>query len=311
MVWVYVLFILGIIIIVKGGDIFVDSAGWIARVSGIPQFIIGATIVSVATTLPELITSAIAAKSGMADMAIGNAVGSVTANTGLIMAIGLVFMPSEIKRKTFVPKAALLILVIASLWLLSRGDLSYTEGIILFIIFFVFIFENIYAGKSDSEKGEKVSYTSGEFVKNIFLFALGGAAIYFGSDLLVDNGQKIAQNLGISERIISITIIAVGTSLPELVTTITAITKKQSSLSVGNIIGANIIDTALILPVCSLISGGTLPVSEATLSVDIPVCLLCALIAVIPPVIGKRFYRAQGVILILVYILYLVYSCMM
>ena len=308
---IILLFILGLVFIIKGGDWFVDAAGWIAEVSGIPRFIVGATIVSLAPTLPELFVSCIAASKGQADMAIGNAIGSVTANTGLIMALSMVFLPSALKRKDYLFKSVLLMGTVALLWLLcSDGTLPLARGVIMFVVFAVFIWENVRAAKKSSEN-ETVSKPTRETVlRHILLFVLGAAGIVIGSNLLVDNGTLLAQRLGVPENVIALTAVAIGTSLPELVTAITSIVKKEASLSVGNVIGANLIDTALILPVCSLISGGTLHVSPATVRIDMPVCLAVTMIALIPALISQRFRRWQGVVLIAIYVAYLLVVCL-
>ena len=311
---IILLFVLGLVLIIKGGDWFVDAAGWIAEVSGIPRFIVGATIVSVATTLPELFVSSIAASKGQAEMAIGNAIGSVTANTALIMALSMVFMHVTFKRKDYLFKSVLLMGTVALLWLLcSDGTLPVARGVIMFVVFALFIWENVKAAKKEDanepeEKPEKP--TRQTVLKNIVLFVLGAAGVVVGSNLLVDNGTLLAQRLGIPENVIALTAVAIGTSLPELVTAITSIVKKEASLSVGNVIGANIIDTALILPVCSLISGGTLQVAASTVRVDMPVCLAVTMIALIPALISQRFRRWQGILLIGIYIAYLAVVCL-
>jgi len=310
------LLVLGIILIVKGGDVFVDAATWMAEVSGIPKFIIGATVVSVATTLPELFVSVIAASQGKVDMSIGNAVGSVTANIGLIMALSLIFIPMAIKRKDYAVKvslmmgAALLLVVFG-----SGGSFGIVPSVLFICLFAVNVAENIISAKramgtpdpkDTSELDDSLNTTRRTVAVNIAKFILGAAAIVWGADLLVDNGSKLATIMGVPERIISVTIIAIGTSLPELVTTVTAIIKKQGNLSVGNIIGANIIDLTLIMPVCALVSGGALPVTRQVGSVDLPACLVVGAIAVIPTMISKKFSRWQGFVLIAVYIAYVV-----
>ena len=311
---IILLFVLGLALIIKGGDWFVDAAGWIAEVSGIPRFIVGATIVSVATTLPELLVSSIAASKGQAEMAIGNAIGSVTVNTALIMALSMVFLPVTLKRKDYLFKSVLLMGAVALLWALcGDGTLPVARGVVMFAIFALFIWENIRAAKrqdeySTDEKPEKP--TRQTVLKNIALFVLGAAGIVIGSDLLVDNGTLLAQRLGVPENVVALTAVAIGTSLPELVTAITSIVKKEASLSVGNVIGANIIDTALILPVCSVISGGTLQVAASTIRVDMPVCLAVTMIALIPALISQRFRRWQGILLIGIYIAYLAVVCL-
>ncbi len=306
---VFVLFAIGLLLIIKGGDYFVDAASWIAEVSGIPKFIIGATVVSIATTLPELIVSAIAAFEGKPDMAIGNAIGSVTANTGLIMAISIVCIPAAIRRSAYLVKSLLLILAVAGMWIFSlSGQLSPIGCVALIIIFAVFIYENIQSAKKGASSERTKVQGKREVWINLIKFIGGCAGIVIGANLLVDNGSTIAAMIGIPESVIAVTMIAIGTSLPELVTTITAIVKKQSALSVGNIIGANIIDTTLILPVCAVISGQTLPMSAQTFYVDLPICLLVIIIMLVPALIQKKFSRWQGITSLLVYLSYLAYT---
>ncbi len=311
MAWLVIGFIIGVILIVKGGDFFLDAAVWMAEVSGIPKFVIGATVVSLATTLPEIFVSSLAAAQGKVDMAIGNAVGSVTVNTGLIMAIGILFMPMIVKRKDFMPKGILLIVAIASLWILSfSGKLTVVKSLVLLAIFACFIYENLRSSKrAELHALERKTITKREAGINIFKFIVGTAGIVIGSNLLVNNGSDIALQIGIPEKIIGLTAIAIGTSLPELVTAITAIVKKESSISVGNIVGANIIDTALILPICTIISKGSIPVEAQALKVDLPVCLLIACIAVIPAILKEKFYKWQGILCIGIYVAYLSYLC--
>lgn len=326
-VWLYGGFLLGLLIIIKGGDFFVDAAVWIAKVFGIPTFVIGATIVSLATTLPEIVTSIIATMNGNTEYAAGaldsaasfyaiattNAIGSVTANTAMILSIGVLFIPMAIRRKDFLGKGLLLVSAVAILWLAplsSGGKVPVYAGILLFLIFALFIADNLRSasrGKSDqTEKAERPATDKKTVTVNIVKFILGTAGIVLGSVLLVDNGKAIAESWGISAEIIGITLIAIGTSLPELITTITAISKKESGLSVGNIIGANIIDTALIVPICSLISGGRLIVQPGVLMPDLPICFLCTLIAILPALIFKKFSKWQGAAGLLVYAVYLV-----
>lgn len=308
MIYVIIMFVLGLFFIVKGGDIFVDAATWIAEATGIPKFVIGATVVSFATTLPELLVSAIAAAKGQNDMAIGNAVGSVTANVGLIMSISILCMPAFVKRKEVAFKGCLMILAIAGLCFFSQSlSLSIGQSVILIAIFVVFMIENIITGKASiiDEDGDGKPDVNGKALSvNIFKFLIGALGIVVGADLLVDDGTIIARQLGVSEAIIGVTIIAVGTSLPELVTTITAIVKKQSELSIGNIIGANIIDLTLILPICAFISHGALPVGKQSAYLDMIVCLAVILIAIVPTIIFKKLSRWQGATMLIIYIGY-------
>lgn len=309
------LFAVGIVFVVKGGDFFVDAASWIAEVSGIPKLIIGATIVSVATTLPEMLVSVMAALQGKVDMSIGNAVGSVTANIGLIMALALIFMPGVIKRKDYLIKSILmlsaaLLIVLCGL----SGEISLLFSILLMVIFVIFLAENVTSAKrtmaeeKNEEKDESLKDRRTVII-NIIKFVVGTIGIVWGADLLVDNGSELARIIGISERIIGVTLVAVGTSLPELITTITAITKKQSALSVGNILGANIMDLTLIMPLSALISGQALPVAATSAMIDLPACMLVGLIAIIPAMIRSKFSRWQGFTLLGVYAAYVFITC--
>ena len=344
-VLMYGLFVIGLILIIKGGDWFVDSASWIAEVAGVPKFVIGATIVSIATTLPEMIVSILATAKGNVDMAAGNAIGSVTANTAMIMGLFIVCMPFAIKRKEFSPKALMMFAASAALVLgcifTVKENLTFegetnpyyrltTIGVIVLIIIFVaFFIENFVSMKKNSTQIEpspdniglqpedgiiptKEKATSKDWVKNIAFFLVGAAGTVIGAQLLVTYGTKIAESLNVPQRIISVIAIAIGTSLPELVTTITAIRKKAGSLSVGNILGANIIDLTLILPICSFVSmgkgTGALAVSAASVEIDMIVCLAAIAIAIIPTIISKKFHRWQGIVMLVGYISYVLYT---
>ena len=248
------------------------------------------------------------------DMAVGNAVGSVTANIGLILAIALLFMSGPINRKDYLIKS---ILMLSAAGIIACcgffGEVNIILSIVLVLIFVGFIIENVFSatqsmkleGEGDKQPVPKDKKT---IITNIIKFILGAVGIVWGADLLVDNATEIAKWIGVSERIISVTIVAVGTSLPELVTTITAIVKKESSLSAGNIIGANIIDLTLIMPLCSLVSGMALPIAS-TAYVDLVSCLVVGSIALIPALILKKFQKWQGYALLGVYVIYLVITC--
>lgn len=310
--WIVLLFAAGLVCIIKGGDLFVDAAGWIAEASGIPKFIIGATIVSFATTLPEMLVSVFAALEGNADIAVGNAVGSVTANTGLIMCLSLVCMTCLMERRQFGVKACLLLAAILSLFGFTRdGRLSVAEGLLVLVIFAGFLAESLISARREQgterkAEGERPAVSGKTVAGNIVKFVLGAAGIVLGAQLLIDNGSAIASLLGVPDAIIAATMIAIGTSLPELVTTLTAIRKKESSLSVGNIIGANIMDLTLILPLCSLILGKSLPVQSQGMLLDIPACLIISAAVLIPALISGRFKRWTGFLAGGLYVAYLV-----
>ena len=310
-----VIFAVGLYLTIKGGDWFVDSASWFAEATGIPKFVVGATVVSFATTLPELLVSVRAAMNGSAQLAIGNAVGSVTANTTLIMGVSLVAMAGVVSRKSFSLKGGLFLGAVVGLTLLSLGrSLPMWSAFILWAIFIVFMVSNVIEGKKslaadagNGTEGALDAYEKSEIPSKILFFVLGTAAIVFGAEFLVSSGKTLAAGIGISEAIIGFTVIALGTSLPELVTTLTAIRKKENSLSVGNIIGANIIDTTLILPLCAVLGGEALPVAKINLVFDFPVCIAACALAVVPTIIQGRFKKWQGYALLSVYALYLIF----
>ena len=302
------LFIVGLVLIIKGGDWFVDSAAWFAEATGIPKFVVGATVVSFATTLPELLVSVRAAMNGSAQLAIGNAVGSVTANTTLIMGVSLVAMAGLVNRKEFAFKGGLFLASTVGLTVLSLGGwLPTWSAFVLWAIFLAFMISNVMEGKKNATIEKSESFDKKEVPSKILWFVIGTASIVFGAEFLVSSGKTLASGIGISETIIGFTVIALGTSLPELVTTLTAIRKKESSLSVGNIIGANIIDTTLILPLCAVINGKALPVDRVNLVFDFPVCIAACAVAVVPTIIQGKFKKWQGFALLAIYAFYMLF----
>lgn len=303
-----VCFILGLMLIIKGGDLFVDAAAWMAKVSGIPPVIVGATIVSLATTLPEIIVSLLAAGQGKADMAIGNAIGSVTANQGLILGISLLFAPLVIRRRDYALKGGLLLSAVACLLFFStHGTVSAVASMLLLSVFLLFMTDSIRSAKRSAHHDVlHLPVTPGDAANMLARFFLGTAGIIWGAHLLVKHGSILALKLGIPEAVVGVTLMAVGTSLPELVTAVTALTKDEASLSVGNIIGANLIDTTLILPLCALVSRAPLPFSTQSLLLDLPVCLLISAAALLPALVQGKFSRWQGALLLSLYLGYII-----
>ncbi len=334
-----ILIIVGLVLIIKGGDYFVDGASWLAEVSGIPKFIVGATIVSIATTLPEIVVSLISVKASP-DMAIGNAVGSVVFNSGVIMALALLAQPFVIKRKDYAFKGILLTAVMALLFGFSllglkggpittstNGDFSIIGATVLLVLFIVFIVENVISAKKSAlenvqlkqsdlkenlaetgEIEEKPVATKKSVAINLIKLIGGAIGIGGGAILLKDNAVKLCLTFGISEALIGVTILAIGTSLPELVTMIIAVKKGQASLSIGNIIGANTIDLAIILPISVFIVGGGLPVSFVHLFATMPVTLMIIAIGIIPTLISKKFSRWQGGLMMAIYLAYFTFN---
>jgi cation:H+ antiporter len=248
------------------------------------------------------------------DLAIGNGIGSVTANLGLIMGLSLVCMPSVMKRGSFAIKGILMTVAALGILLCSRTGTLLMPGVVLLVVLFVFyLVENVQQARlsreEENELSAPVSRDRATVLVNAAKFVFGAAGIVIGANLLVDNGSELALVIGVPEGVIAASMVAIGTSLPELVTTITAIAKKQANLSIGNILGANIIDLTVILPLSTLLSGQTLTVSQQSLVLDFPFCLLVCLVAIVPTLIRQRTSRLQGVVLLLIYGVYLYLLC--
>lgn len=300
------LFALGVALIVLGGDRFVDAAAWMAEASGIPKFIVGATVVSLATTLPEMMVSLIAAAEGRVDMAVGNAVGSVSANTGLILAVSVLCIPAAVRREEYFIKSLLLVAAAAVLLLAStEGVLQIWGSLLLVLLLAIFAAENLRVARLTTRSEPRTGPDPGGRNRHAAAFLLGAVGIVLGSHLLVGSGSAIAAALGVPEWVIAVTLVALGTSLPELITTLAAVAKRQPALSVGNILGANIIDLTLVLPLCSLVSGRALPLSPRAVTLDLPACLLLCAVGVLPMLVRQKFTRGQGLCLLGAYAGYL------
>lgn len=292
----------GIALVVKGGDLFVSGAVWIAEASGLPKFLVGATLVSLATTLPELLVSVMGAGKGQVDLAVGNAVGSVSANTGLILGLSALCLPTAAPRRSIGVQMLLMALAAAVLYLLCRdGSLGVGPGALLLGIFFLYLWDGVASARGEGPAPAAAGLRRRELPWQLLRFLLGLGGIVWGADLLIDSGSRLALRLGIPAGIIGVTLVAIGTSLPELVTTIAALTRGESALSVGNIIGANIIDLTLILPLCALLRGGSLPISPQGTALDLPACLALVLLAAVPALLSRRFSRLQGALLLAAY----------
>lgn len=305
------LFIIGLVCIVKGGDYFVDAASWFSEITGIPKLIVGATVVSFATTLPELLVSVTASIEGVNGIATGNAIGSVACNTGLIMGISILMMPVPIKLSGFLDKGILLIVSTMALTYFGMdGQLVATEAMVLFALLGLFFYFNVSgamaANSGKSKKDRKGISDKKDIYRNLIKFVVGVTGIVIGARLLVDNGEMIALAIGVPASVVGLTLVALGTSLPELVTTLTAISKKESNLSIGNILGANTIDITMILSTCALLSSDGLALTQSTVFMDLPVTLLLIIIAVIPPIFTKRLMRWQGGLMIAIYLVYVI-----
>lgn len=331
------LFIIGLALLIKGGDWFVDAATGIARRFKLPEILIGATVVSIGTTLPEVMVSAQGAIGGSGAMAYGNAIGSIICNTALIAAITIAIKPGKADRKSMIIPicfffgAAAFYVTIAY----TTGDFSRWVGIALLVVFVIYMVLTVLQMKKnpapEAEEGKEEetdeslsieeynSLTKGKkmlahitgkrntLVREIILLAVGAAVIAFGANLLVENGTIIAEKLGVPETVIALTFVALGTSLPELVTAITSLVKGHGSLSLGNIIGANLFNLVLVSGVAVAISPFPVPNASqlfghnASLVMDLPIMLGVMLILTVPALIRQKLSRVQGIVLLCIY----------
>ena len=317
------LFILGLILLIKGGDWFVDGSVDLAHRLKVPELIIGATVVSIGTTLPEVLVSATGAIEGHGGIAYGNAIGSVICNTALISALTFAIRPCKVDGASFrVP--VIFFFAAAAIYAGTAyisGEFTRWIGIVLLVIFAAYIGYTIWNGKKkgliggdaeaeDAEEKERPLWMS------LLMLAGGAACIAVGAKLLVDNGTKIAAALGVPESVIALTFVALGTSLPELVTAITALAKGHSALSLGNIAGANLFNLVLVSGIATAIRPfsiyelGSKMISNIPISliVDIPVMLFVMAFMTLPALKKGKLTRIQGIILLCVYAAFCVFQ---
>ena len=304
------LFAIGLILLIKGGDWFVDGATDIAEHFHVPELIIGATVVSLGTTLPEVMVSATSAISGHGEIAYGNAIGSIICNTALIAAITVAVRPAPVEPKTLVLPVGFFFAaaILYSLNAYATGYFGRPIGFVLLLILALYLVFTIRQGlKNPSPAAEEEKKQERSLTMSVLMLVVGAALIALGARLLVDNGTLIAQALGVPESVIALTFVALGTSLPELVTAITSLMKGHGSLSLGNVIGANILNLVLVSGVATVLKPFNIPQSNtlfginASLVLDIPLMLFVMAFLTIPALLTKKLHRSQGIILLCVY----------
>lgn len=300
------LLLVSLVMITKGADWFVESAVSISEKSGIPKIIIGATIVSFATTAPEFTVSAMAAYLDHVEMTIGNAVGSAICNTGLILGsiIAIRAIPIELhgftRKGAFMLGSALLLIVVA-----YDGVVSSFDGFLLLLVFVGFLYYNYRLQRSifDGNENVREKLPLSQMKKDIILFLTGAILVVIGSRILVDSGITIAEWLGVPEMIIALTLVALGTSLPELITAVSATLKGHQDISIGNILGANTMDIALILGVSAQIR--PLTILPQSLEYDFPFMILIMILLLVFGITGKKLSRWEGGLILGVYLGYI------
>jgi cation:H+ antiporter len=330
----------GLLLVVKGSDWFVGSAVWAAQAFRIPPLIIGATVVSICTTLPETFVSSAAALKGETVMAAGNALGSVGVNTGFILAILLFSSRPYIEnRREFLKNCLFLIILLMLLWVIGffLGTMGRPLAIGLIILFFLYIINNVLSARKlmdldirydivdeevvldhmdpSSDMPEGIAYDESEndfnvslqfMVGKTTLFFLGVAIVILGSNLMVDSGIRIASILGVPSFMIAVIFTSGGTSLPELITAVASVRKGVSSLGIGNIIGADILNIVQVLGISALIHPLSMAAEKSILTFQLPILLLMILsLATLCLLCKDRMSRWGGVWLFILYLIFL------
>ena len=322
------LFALGFIMLIKGGDWFVDGSVGIAHRFNLPELLIGATVVSIGTTLPEVMVSCQAALQGNSGISYGNAIGSIICNTSLIAAITVAGSPGPVNTKSlripagFFALAAVFYLAVA----LTAGRFERWQGFVFLAIFIVYMVVSTLQMKNspeapaaEADSGEEAGEKEGDpgsdsLMKDLLLLVVGAAVIAIGANLLVNNGTLIAQWLGVPDSVIGLTMIALGTSLPELITAVTSLMKGHGALSLGNVIGANLFNIVLVSGAAISLSPFSIP-AEKTIAginssfvVDLPVMAGVMLILCVPAFLRGKLSRWQGILLLCIYAAFTAYQ---
>ncbi len=304
------LFLVGFVLIIKGSDWFIDSTIWVAKVLKVPNIIIGATLVSICTTLPEAMVSGSSAIRGNTDIAFGNAVGSIACNTGFILALTIMLSKPLITDKKKLKETGIFLLaLIASLAGIGFffGVISRTTGFIFLGIMVLYLYQNVKDAKASAVEiayDESIDRSRKVVIKRIVLFVIGLIMTVIGANLLVTHGETLARLLGVPDVVIGLTLTAFGTSLPELVTAITAVVKKAHDISIGNVLGANILNIIMVLGLSSTITPIVTPTSYFTLHIPF-VFMIVSMVVFFSFINRKHLHRWNGALIMGVYISYL------
>ena len=307
-------FALGLVLLIKGGDWFVDSSTAIAHRFHVPELLVGATVVSIGTTLPEVMVSATSALQGSGGIAYGNAIGSIICNSALIAAITVVVRPAPVNTKAL-RTPVLFFFGAAAVYLFAAyvlGEFTRVVGLVLLAIFLAYMVVNVRQGLQGGDLSapapeEAQPEKQPPMTAELLLLVVGAALIALGASLLVDTGTVIAEGLGVPESVIGLTFVALGTSLPELVTAITSLVKGHGALSLGNIMGANVFNLVLVsglsvtLNPFKVPSASTLFGYNASLVMDIPVMMTVMILLTVPTLLRKKLTRVQGILLLAIY----------
>ena len=308
------LFAVGLVLLIKGGDWFVDGATGIAKRFNLPDIVVGATVVSIGTTLPEVMVSTTGALAGSGAMAYGNAIGSIICNTALIAAISITCNPGPVNVKSMKTPAIFFFAAAAIYCLAAYGMGTFPRwlGFIMLSVFVVYMILTVRNGMKNPDAASVEEEEGGKERKlwqELLMLVIGAAVIAVGADLLVDHGQIIAREMGVPETVVALLFVALGTSLPELVTTITSLKKGRASLGVGNVIGANIFNLVLVSGIAVSLAPFDVPAENTLLDtglnlslvLDIPLMLVVMSLMIFPALLSKKLHRWQGILLLGIY----------
>ncbi|WP_164214419.1 calcium/sodium antiporter [Virgibacillus sp. YIM 98842] len=310
----YILLVIGFVLLIKGADYFVDGSSNIAGLLQVPSILIGLTIVAFGTSSPEATVSIIAALEGSADVALGNIVGSNIFNLTLVVGAAAILYPLTVQSETTKKEipftllaSGVLLVLISDIFLqgLSENSISRSDGIILLLFLSIFMYYIIETAMSSRSNGSNANPPNDvKWGKSILITILGLAAIIFGGQMVVTNGTEIAYALGMSETLVGLTIIAIGTSLPELVTSITAALKKESEIALGNIVGSNIFNILFVLGASSVIT----PLSvNNKIFADVYMMIILTILLLIFSRTNYRIGKREGIMLVLSYVIYMIF----
>lgn len=300
---VYIIFILSLVAVTKGADWLVLGAVRLTNMWGISQIVVGATIISLGTTLPEALISTFAAVQGKGDVIVGTALGSVFFNTAVILGLAAVIKPPRLKGRDPFLKAGTMVFVLLLFGLLALDLLlSRFDAFILLLVLGAFLISNVKNGLNSAQE-EKHAVSKKELYKAIFQVVSGCLFVVGGAQFLLNSGVEIARLLKVPEAIIAVTLFAVGSSLPELITGITAARKGHTDLVLGNVIGANTLNIVFVIATAGLIR--PFPVASGVLTADLTVSLIAMGVILIPALFTRKIQRSQGIVTILLYTAYL------
>ena len=308
-----VLFLVGLLFLIKGSDFFVEAASQIARNYNISEIVIGLTLVSIGTSLPEFATDIYASIKNQAGIVVGDLVGSNITNISLVLGVAVLMLGTMPSKKLIVKRDALFMLgtffIFAGICFLGNGTFGRIGGFVMLILmggYLLYLFKN-HDALAELEEGEEHNEAVYSSISKAWLFLfLGIILIFLGAKTMVDNVIVVAERFNMSPGLIAATIVAFGTSVPELAVTITSIRKKKKGIAIGNIIGSCIFNLLLIMGLCAMIN--PLEIEPSLLNVIIPIMLLCGVMLVVFMRIGWRLVKVEGVAFLLVYIGYLIYN---